>query len=85
MTLNDNGSRKMTNGTHGKVPADVLAWSESRDHLTVTEACKRLRIAPRTLMRWIGMGKVKSVRPGWRHLIPMSEIKHLMQYNDAFL
>ena len=44
-----------------------------------TKACELLHIARVTLYGWIKTGKIKSIRPGKKHLIPGSEIKRLLE------
>lgn len=48
--------------------------------LTVSEACDRLRLARVTIYGWLRSGKLKSVRPGKRWLIPESEIDRFLAY-----
>ena len=45
---------------------------------TVEEAMELLRIARVTLYGWLRSGKIKSVRPGKKWLIPESEITRIL-------
>ena len=49
------------------------------DYLTLEEACVILRIVRRTAQRWIKSGKLKTVRPGHKHLVPRSAIECMLK------
>lgn len=46
--------------------------------LTVPEAAKLLRVSEHTIYLWLRSGKLKSVRPGRKWLIPEEEIQKLL-------
>ncbi len=46
--------------------------------LTVPEASKLLRVSEHTVYLWLRSGKLKSVRPGRKWLIPKEEIDRLL-------
>lgn len=51
--------------------------------LTVPEASKLLRVSEHTIYLWLRSGKLKSVRPGRRWLIPEEEIQKLLDANKS--
>lgn len=46
--------------------------------LTVPEAAQMLRMSEHTIYIWLRSGKLKSVRPGRKWLIPKEEIDRLL-------
>jgi len=46
--------------------------------LTVPEAADLLRVSQHTIYLWLRSGKLKSVRPGRKWLIPKEEIDRLL-------
>ena len=46
--------------------------------LTVPEAAQMLRMSEHTIYLWLRSGKLKSVRPGRKWLIPKEEIDRLL-------
>lgn len=45
---------------------------------TVPEAAEALRMHEQTIYKWLRSGKLKSVRPGLKWLIPESEIQKFL-------
>lgn len=47
--------------------------------LTVPEAAKLLRVSEHTIYLWLRSGKLKSVRPGRKWLIPEDAVRELLE------
>jgi molybdopterin-binding protein len=48
------------------------------DHLTVSQAARRIGVSPGTFRRWIYNGRVAAVRDGGIYLIPVDEVRRLI-------
>lgn len=49
---------------------------------TVQEAAELLRLHPQSVYTWLRTGKLKSVRPGRKWLIPAEEIENFINSLD---
>lgn len=51
--------------------------------LTVPEAAQMLRLSEHTVYLWLRSGKLKSVRPGRKWLIPREEVDRLLNVTET--
>lgn len=54
-------------------------FDRRKDVFTVEEACGKLRVSRRTMMRWLKDGTIQSARPGRKHLFTLKEIKRVLE------